>query len=154
MKHLLLLLLLLPGISWAQNKVETFAHAIAKTEGFYVRGSIPNRLHNPGDLKIIAKGNVYPGQVGVGKGGHVRFRNDAAGYAALYHQIDKMLEGKSRFYRQEMNLWQVGRLYAQNSRLWAKNMGKNLGVSPSTTLEEYFELPPRFIIKGEICPIL
>jgi hypothetical protein len=65
-----------------------------------------------------------------------------------------MLEGKSRFYRQEMNLWQVGRLYAQNSRLWAKNMGKNLGVSPSTTLEEYFELPPRFIIKGEICPIL
>ena len=148
--RMILLMVLLPIgtlFSAAQDKVETFAHAIARTEGFYMKGSIPNRYHNPGDLKIMARGERYPGQVGIGKANHVIFRNDAAGYAALYHQIDKMLIGESKFYKQEMTLLQIGKLYAVNSRLWAKNLSRNLGVSPSTTLEEYFELPPRVKIE-------
>jgi hypothetical protein len=139
-------LLLIGTLCNAQDKVEQFAHAVARTEGFYQHGTIPNRCHNPGDLKIMSKGGTYPGQVGVCKAGHVRFRNDAAGYAALYNEIDKILAGESRWYRQEMTLQQMGKFYAQNSRLWAKNLAHNLGVSPSTTLEEYFELPPRIKI--------
>jgi hypothetical protein len=131
----------------AQDKVEQFAHAIARIEGFYQHGTIPNRYHNPGDLKVMARGEKYPGQVGIGKAEHVIFRNDAAGYAALYHQIDKILSGESKFYTQEMTLLQVGKFYAKNSRLWAKNLAHNLGVSPSTTLEEYFELAPRVKIE-------
>jgi len=130
----------------SQDKVEAFAHAIARTEGYYVKGTIPNRLSNPGDLTVMIHGEKYPGQVGTYKRGgliYVKFRNSAAGYAALYHQIDKMLIGESKFYKQEMTLLQVGKLYAVNSRLWAKNLSRNLGVSPNTTLEEYFELPPR-----------
>jgi hypothetical protein len=64
-----------------------------------------------------------------------------------------MLEGESKFYRQEMNLWQIGKMYAQNSRRWAINMGKNLGVPPGTTLENYFELPPRVKPQVQPCPI-
>lgn len=144
MKIILLMVLLTATLfSAAQDKVETFAHAVAMTEGFYVKGSLPNKYHNPGDLKIMARGQKYMGQVGIGKADHAIFRNNAAGYAALYHQIDKMLEGESKFYRQEMTLYQVGKLYAVNSRLWARNLAKNLGVSPSITLEEYFDLPPR-----------
>src|SRR5208282_4316140 len=33
------------------TKIERFAHAIAKAEGFYRKGTIPNRYFNPGDLK-------------------------------------------------------------------------------------------------------
>ena len=98
----------------------------------------------------MSKGGKYPGQIGICKAGHVRFRNDAAGYAALYHEIDKILSGESKFYSQEMTLQQMGKFYAQNSRLWAKNLARNLGVPPTTTLEEFFELPPR--VKFEIKP--
>jgi hypothetical protein len=152
---ILLMVLSLTGIRCkAQDKIETFAHGIAMTEGFYIKRTIPNRYHNPGDLKIMARGEKYPGQVGVGKADHVIFRNSAAGYSALYHQIDKMISGESKFYTQEMTLLQVGKLYAKNSRLWAKNLAKNLGVKPSTTLEEYFELPPRVVIKVQGGPNL
>jgi len=100
------------------------------------------------------KGGKYEGQIGTCKGGHVRFRNGAAGYSALYHQIDKMLSGESKFYTQDMTLLQIGKLYAKNYRLWAKNLAKNLGVKPNTTLEEYFDLPPRVKIKVQGGPPL
>ena len=143
MTRLILVAVLLIGTGWAQDRVEQFAHGIAMTEGYYVHGSLPNRYHNPGDLKIMARGEKYPGQIGVGKADHVIFRNSAAGFAALYSQIDKMLNGESKFYTQEMTLKQVGKLYAQNSRLWAKNLATNLGVSETTTLQNYFDLAPR-----------
>ena len=144
-------LLLLCGLMFGQEtyiqKRERFAHAIALTEGCYVRGSIPNRYNNCGDLKRMTTGGKYPEQAGVGKGGHIIFRTKEAGWTALLHQIDKMTSGESLLYRQEMTLQQVGKLYAQNSRRWANNMAKYLGVPPSTTLGEYFELPPRVTIK-------
>ena len=148
MKRTLLRLLILKLVGFClvgtcgAQKVESFAQAIARAEGFYQRGTIPARFHNPGDLKA-RRGEQYPGQVRIGKGGHVVFRNDAAGWAALYHQINKALAGESKFYQQDMTLARVAKRYAANSRLWAKNVAHNLGVTPSTTLEEFFELPPR-----------
>ena len=115
-----------------------------------MKGSIPNRYHNCGDLKKMTHGGKYPGQVGVGKGGHIIFSSNATGWSALLHQIDKMTSGESKFYKQDMTLLQLGKLYAENSRLWAKNLAKNLGVSPSITLEDYFELPPR--VKFSVIP--
>jgi hypothetical protein len=134
--------LCLVGTCWAQDKVVVFADAVAHAEGFYRKGSIPNRFHNPGDLKA-RPGEKYPGQVRIGKGGHVIFRSDAAGWAALYHQIDKALAGESHFYRQDMTISAVAKRYAANYRLWARNVSRALGVAPSTTLEEFFELPPK-----------
>ena len=127
----------------SQEKINTFAHAVARTEGYFVKGSIPNRYNNAGDLKSLGKGRAYPGQVGIGKAGHVIFKNKAAGYAALRHQIEKMLDGTSKHYTQDMTLQQVAKSYAGNWKVWAKNMANNLGVSPSITLEEYFGLAPR-----------
>ena len=148
-----LAVILLSTVCNAQDKVEQFAHAIARTEGYYVHGSIPNRCNNPGDLKVMSKGGKYPGQTGVCKAGHVRFRNGAAGFAALYNEIDKILAGESKFYTPEMTLLQMGKFYAQNSRLWAKNLAKNLGVSPSTTLQEYFEIAPRIRVEMKPYPL-
>jgi dCMP deaminase len=140
-----LLLLIVTQFSFAQSqkRIKAFAHAIARTEGAYIPGTIPNRYSNPGDLKALPNGKRYPGQIGIGKAGHVIFRNKAAGYAALYHQIEKMLNGTSKVYTQDMTLQQVAKKYAGNYQVWAKNLTAILGVPPSTTLEEYFELAPR-----------
>jgi hypothetical protein len=118
------------------------AHAIAKAEGWGTRGTIPTRYRNPGDLKAI-RGYKYPGQGGVGKGGHVIFRSDAAGWAALYHQIEKMACGESRLYSPQMTLQQIGKRYAGSWRVWSKNVAHNLGVPVETTLAECLGLPPR-----------
>jgi hypothetical protein len=146
--HLILILVLaLPawaGISTVRvpepplMKIERFAHAIAKAEGFYRRGTIPNRYHNCGDLKAV-KGFTYPGQVGIGKGRHVIFANDAAGWNALYHQINKMISGESRHYSPQMTINQIARFYAGNWRQWARNVSHNLGVPSTTTLAEVLE---------------
>ncbi len=137
---LLAALLLTTSFCFAENRVHDLATAIAKAEGFGIRGALPTRLHNPGDLKAD-RGYRFPGQVGVGKGGHARFRNDAAGWAALEHQIEKIMEGSSR-YNVNMSLQQISKKYAGNWRIWSKNVAHNLGVTPSTTLWEILDTPP------------
>jgi hypothetical protein len=116
------------------------AHAISKAEGYGKAGSLPSRYRNPGDMKAV-KGYVYPGQLKVGKGGHVVFRTSADGWAALEHQIDKIVAGDSR-YSVNMTLQEMGKLYAGNSRVWSKNVARNLGVEPSTELWEILGVPP------------
>ena len=128
--------LCLVGTAWAQTpKVVDFAHAIAKAEGFGIARTIPTRCHNPGDLK----GTRFDGQVGLCKGGHARFRDDAAGWSALYQQIEKMMSGSSKHYEPEMSLRQIARLYAGNSRVWLCNVTKALRVNPDAPLMAYFE---------------
>jgi len=127
--------------SKVSEKMVAFACAIANAEGYSVRGSIPYRYHNPGDIKFTV-GYRYPGQIGIGKGGHVIFRNNAAGWAALNHQVHKMLDGSSRHYNLDMTLNQVGKKYAENWRVWAKHVAKQLHCTSSTTLREIFEIPP------------
>lgn len=152
MKKLFMLKLafvVLIGSAAGQSKVDLFANAIAKAEGYYVHGTIPNRCHNPGDLKA-AYHMTYPGQVGVCKGGHIRFRRDADGWAALHHQIEKALDGESHFYNPNMTFFEVAKRYAGNYRVWLKNVTHQLGVSADTTLAEFFELGrPNFVQQDE-----
>lgn len=121
------------------SQVQTLAKAIAKAEGFEQKGTIPNRYNNPGDLKVV-RGYRYPGQVGVGKGGHVIFRS-GAGWAALEHQINKIIDGTSR-YNVNMTLEEIGKKYAGNWRVWSTSVARNLGVTPRTSLWEVLDVPP------------
>lgn len=105
-------------------KVVQFAHAIAQAEGFYVKGSIPNRCHNAGDLK----GANFPNQIGVCKGGHAKFQTDADGWSALFHQIEKIQDGTSTKYTNRATFRQVAKTYAQNYRPWLKIVTKTLQV--------------------------
>ena len=141
--RVLCLLLCLTIAAWAQNvpayssqRVQRLAEAIAWTEGFTQKGSLPARYHNPGDLKALS-GTRFPGQVGVGKGQHAIFKNDTAGWAALHRQLYLIVAGRSKHFRLDMTLTQVGRQYAQNSKVWAQRVSKYLGVSPQTTLYHY-----------------
>ena len=105
-------------------RVVQFAHAIAQAEGYNLKGSIPARCNNPGDLK----GAAFPGQVGVCKGGHARFRTADAGWAALYHQIEKIQDGTSTKYTNRATFKDVAKTYAQNYRPWLKIVTETLQV--------------------------
>src|ERR1035437_2316224 len=70
--------------SLASDRLQDLSHAIARAEGFYTRRTIPNRLHNPGDLRTV-RGYRYPGQIGTSRRGYAIFRGDREGFAALTH---------------------------------------------------------------------
>jgi hypothetical protein len=142
-----LVLLLISVATVAQINTTPFAHAIAKAEGYGVKRAIPTRYHNPGDLKAVHNFR-YPGQIAVGKGGHVIFRTDADGWAALDHQIYKMAYG-SRLYKPTMTLSEIGRKYA-GDRHWSAHVAKNFGCSPQVTLAEILEIPPTYSPSWEV----
>jgi hypothetical protein len=142
MKRLLLLkivFMLLVGTCSALDKVETMAQAIARTEGFFVQGTIPNRYHNPGDIRSRLR-HAYPGQIGL-KRGYVVFRSDTFGWSALRAQIQRVIDGSSTKYTTDMTFRQIGRKYAVDSR-WVKSVCKIMGIDPGMTFAKYFDLPP------------
>ncbi len=120
------------------SKINDLATAISHAEGFGRRGTIPSRYHNPGDLKARKGSLPMAGQVRIGKAGHIVFKDDEAGKAALRDCIVKMVDGSSRYYHSNMTLNQVGRRYAENWRPWVKIVSTELGVTPNTSLRAYF----------------
>ncbi len=120
------------------DKVNALATAISHAEGFGRRGTIPSRYHNPGDLKTSSGSVPLTGQVRIGKAGHIVFKDDQAGKAALRNCIVQMMDGRSTHFRPHMTLDQVARVYAKNWRPWVKIVSTELGVPPSTTLWAYF----------------
>lgn len=113
-----------PGI----NRLTTvsIAQAIAAAEGWYVTNSLPRRLNNPGALKLD---------------GHAltQFRSEGAGWDALYHQVELMITGQSRYYNPSMTWRQIAVIYTggDNPESWARNVAAGLSVSPDTTLGAY-----------------
>lgn len=120
------------------DRINDFATAISHAEGFGIRGTIPNRYHNPGDLRARPESPPLAGQVRIGKAGHIVFKDDEAGKAALKNCILQMVDGRSRYFRSDMTLNQVARVYAENWRPWVKIVSQELGVPPTTTLRAYF----------------
>lgn len=141
-----LLGLLLVGTCWAQQteldkKVARLAHAIAATEGFYHKGTIPNLYHNPGDIRSRLK-HAYEGQVGLNRSGYVIFKSDQFGWQALYAQIRRVLDDDSAFYNREMTFAQIAKVYAASPQ-WPKTLCKILQIDPRLTFNEYFAMAPR-----------
>ena len=108
-----------------------FAQAIAFAEGFGIPGTVPTRLHNPGDLKASSVPSV-----GADAQGHLRFASDADGWLALYRQLALIVAGRSRVYTLEMTIAQMGTRYAGDSANWTANVARALAVPPTTTLRE------------------
>jgi len=135
------------------DKVNDLATAISHAEGFGKRHTIPSRYHNPGDLKAFSNSTQLPGQVRVGKAGHIVFRDDEAGKAALRDYILRMMDGRSAHFRPDLTLNQVARRYAQNWRPWVKVVSRELGVPPNTTLRAYFNMNDA-AVKPAVKPLL
>jgi hypothetical protein len=140
MRKLLLTFALFIGTALAQvdaQRVDALSHAIAAAEGFGIPHTIPTRYHNPGDLKSRPGITPLPGQVRIGKAGHIVFVNDAAGWTALHEYLTKIAEGRSRHYTASMTLYATSRVYAQAWRPWLRIVTKQLGVPATTRLNEF-----------------
>lgn len=132
--------LLFGSAGWAQvdaQKLDKLCHAIAKAEGFYIKGTIPNRYANPGDLK--AGHTPLPGQRKIGKAGHIVFVNDEAGWAALREYLTGIAEGRRKHYVASMTLSATSRVYAQRWQPWLRIVTKELGVPGSTPINLYLK---------------
>jgi len=135
------------------DKVDDLATAISHAEGFGKRGTIPSRYHNPGDLRARPESPPITGQVRIGKAGHIVFKDDEAGKAALRSCIVQMVDGRSRHFRADMTLAQVARVYAENWRPWVKIVSRELGVPPTTTLRAYFDIGPALTAVRYVRPL-
>jgi hypothetical protein len=132
--------------SAAPVEVGRLAQAIARTEGYCRVGTLPNRLNNPGDIRSTRR-DAYTGQVGLYRG-YVVFRSERDGWRALCNLIQRVVDGTSSIYRQEMSFKEIARHYASSPQ-WVKTLCKILRVSQTTTLAEYFGLAPRIPLTGE-----
>jgi len=106
-----------------------FAQAISVAEGYGIAGAIPTVRNNPGDLKLSA------GQI-------TTFATPAEGWEALYHQLELMRDGTSRYYGPGMTLAEAGRIWtATEQSAWLANViramrGQGFDVNETTTLGE------------------
>ncbi len=121
-----------PDLPAALNPAtDRIAVAIAAAEGFNVPGSVPNRNHNPGDLRLDVNGK------GVGKDelGFIKYATDEDGWDALRHQVSLMLNNKSHVYNNGMTIHQVAQKYTATAQAeWASIVASALGVSVDTPL--------------------
>src|SRR5208282_2218712 len=140
----IMVLLSMRAFAVQQTPTVVLARAIAKAEGYGVRSAVPTRYNNPGDIRAMP-GTHYPGQIGLSAQRYVIFRTKADGWAALYALVDKILSNQSAHYNTSMTFRQLARRYA-TSPTWVKNVTHNLGTTPSTTIAEYFDLPPVLVV--------
>ncbi len=114
------------------STVQRIARAIAFAEGFYVPGSRPARDHNPGDMTedLIGK------SIGT-DGPFVVYASDDDGWANLYAQIQKWLDGSSSYASQESTVADLAEFYTTTDQTaWATNVANQLGVSINTPIGE------------------
>lgn len=107
------------------------ARAIARAEGFYVPDSIPQRAHNPGNLNVGAP--TLPGTA------ITVFGDDDAGWAALYKQLARIIEGNSAHYTLDTTIRDMGKKWtatANEQLAWSTNVASALGVSLDAPLSQ------------------
>lgn len=115
-----------PIVSGPSLATEKIAQAIARAEGWYVPGSLPRRLNNPGSLKLDGDNLT-------------RFGTVQQGWNALYHQVELMVTARSAHYHPGMTWREIARIYTGGDRpdAWAQNVAIALAVSPDSTLGDY-----------------
>jgi hypothetical protein len=108
--------------------IRQFAQAVARQEGFYVAGSVPQRANNPGDLKIPNMPTLPGTSI-------TKFGSVDEGWNALYRQLNLILTGRSSFYNLDMTIADMGRVWTTTEQgPWSTNVASFLGVSTDTRL--------------------
>jgi hypothetical protein len=110
----------------SSDRVKRLAEAIARAEGWYATGATQNRgqrANNPGNI-MTPEWTL------------VQYPTAAAGWDALYRQVELALSGQSRHYRPDMTIWQMAEIYVGHAgwENWARNVSSALGVPSSTPI--------------------
>lgn len=108
---------------------QKIAKAIARAEGFYAQGSLPQRANNPGNLE---RGDIGYGMIS----GKTIYPSPGQGWNALYAQVQAMLDGSSQYYDPTMTISDIAPIYTgnDNSISWAQNVADSLGVDVDTPI--------------------
>jgi len=111
---------------------DKLAHAIALAEGYFVAGSLPNRINNPGDMKLGDRGHGTEHDKTI-------YLTADDGWAALGRECTAILTGASHVYFVSWNFLQVADKWtgSDNSGAWCRIVCDNLNVDPTTTLVEW-----------------
>jgi len=124
------------GLTSYSDSIVRFANAIARAEGYFVSGSIPQRANNPGNLVIPG----WPVDKTLGVERISVFPTIEEGWNRLYKQLQLIASGRSSVYTDlDMTLVQMGQKWAPGGAnnvpgAWAYNVAQGLGVSTSTPL--------------------
>lgn len=113
-----------PGIVNFPQPLKDFAVAIARAEGFYVHDSIPQRLNNPGDLKLDGEEIT-------------EFQSVDQGWYALHRQLWLIVTGQSAHYNLDTTIREMGRKWTATiteQEAWARNVANSMNVSIDTPL--------------------
>ena len=121
------------------QSVIDLAKAIAHAEGFGVKGAVPTRAHNPGDLKIPNWTGAVTGTEGI-----TVFPDDETGWNALYKQLLRIKNNQSHVYTLNLTFWQFafhwtdtqGMTWLDNVIYKLNELGHN--VTKDSTLSDYF----------------
>ncbi len=117
------------GAPVPSSRVENVAKAIARAEGFYVSGSIPQRARNPGNLKRGAP--TLPGT------SITQYTTAGEGWSALYKQLTLIATGKSAYYNPATTIRAMGQTWTATKSeqlAWSTNVANVLGVGIDTPL--------------------
>lgn len=110
------------------------AMAIADNEGYFSPlQNISQKTNNPGDLEN--------GDIGLGTSyGKTIYKSPISGWLNLFEQIERMVNGKSKYYNPEMTFAQMGLMYSGGNPKYAMNLCSFLGIDTTTTLGDYLLL--------------
>lgn len=102
------------------------ARAIAQQEGFFVKGTKPQRDHNPGDLKHGPRITGWDGEIGIEP-------SDDAGWSDLERQIQLDAE-------RGLTLAQFIGKFAppceNDTNVYLRNVSRELNAAPDTPLKD------------------
>jgi hypothetical protein len=125
----------IPAFGTISKLIPSFAYAIAKAEGFFIKGSVPARINNPGDLKL--------GDIGFGAllNGITIYPSFAQGVEALYNELNLILTNTSSEYNTSMNFAQMAFIWSGNDNPvgWSDTVAKSLNVFVDTTIQSWMD---------------
>lgn len=131
------------------NKIDKWAEAVAKHEGFYIKGSVAARNKNPGNIVFgpLAKsfGSTTYWTHPKTKHDFAIFPTSEQGWAALKRLLENAATGKSKVYSPEMTILEYASKYApvrdEKGKLipnhnYANSIAKQLNLPITTKIKE------------------
>lgn len=110
------------------------AMAIADAEGYFSpTQTLAQKTNNPGDLEN--------GDIGLGTSyGKTIYKSPVSGWLNLFEQIERMVNGRSKYYNPNMTFAQMGLMYSGGNTKYAATLCSFLGIDTTTTLGDYLLL--------------
>jgi hypothetical protein len=120
---------------------DALAHAIALAEGGLTEGTLPCRIHNPGDLELGDRGfGIHTGKTIYQKADPEAAIDDRTdGWSALRRECMAILSGASLIYRVTDSFEILAAKYTGGDApgAWCRIVTGKLGIEPETTLIEW-----------------